>query len=70
MKLSLLAVFASFLSLVIAKSTDGDIAITINGQKYDPQGDDDIKLKNVNPGQTILVRGQHMQFDIDVPTLT
>ncbi|RDB24087.1 hypothetical protein Hypma_008568 [Hypsizygus marmoreus] len=70
MKIPFLLCIAALASRAIAKSTEGDVSVTINGQKIDPKDDDDVKMKNVNPGQTILVRGRHMQFDIDVPTLS
>lgn len=70
MKFSVLAILATLATLAFSHATEGDISVTINGQKLDPQNDDDIKMENITPTGTILVRGLHMQFDIDVATLT
>ncbi|KAF8063509.1 hypothetical protein FPV67DRAFT_249884 [Lyophyllum atratum] len=69
MKISALALLAAFTSLAFGKSTEGDIAVTINGQTIDPVDDQSIKLEDVKPVGTIQVRGIHMQLDIDVATL-
>ncbi|KAF8063474.1 hypothetical protein FPV67DRAFT_1672493 [Lyophyllum atratum] len=69
MKISVLALLATFTSLAFGKSTQGDIAVTINGQTINPVDDKSIKMQNVKPVGTIQVRGLHMQFDIDVATL-
>jgi len=63
-------ILAALVARCAGDSSNGDISVTINGRIINPSGDQDVKLKNVDPGQTINVRGLHMQFDIDVPVLT
>jgi len=70
MKFSVLSLlFASF-GLAFAKTSGGDIAVTVNGMVINPANDDDVKLQNLAPGKTILIRGIHMQFDLDVQSMS
>src|SRR3954447_23866280 len=52
-----------------ASAVAGNFAVTVNGRTYDPAAGKESRLQDVVPTGSIGVRGVHVTFTVDPPTL-